>query len=138
MRVVADSNIYISAFNFSGPPSRVLELAQEGVIDLFISQPILEEIERVLARKRFNWPQQQVKEVLDNIGRFTSWILPDHFPTPVTKEDPSDDRILECAVAAQAQVIVTGDKHLLRLKHFQDIPIITPRQFLDTEPWKRG
>lgn len=133
--VVADTNIYVSAFNFGGQPSRILELAQEGAIELAVSQPILDEIERVLSGKKFGWRKDQVKDTLSNIQEFTGLVRPEKFSAVVIVEDPSDDRILECALEAKADAIVSGDHHLLDLEDFQGIPIVEPAEFLESEQW---
>ena len=123
LRVVADTNIYVSAYNFGGFPGKFLELAQDGQIHLFISAPILQELERVL-RQKFGWPEERVGRVITNVLRFTHLVIPEKRLAVVT-DDPTDDRILECALKAQADAIVTGDSHLLKLKTFQGIAILT-------------
>jgi putative PIN family toxin of toxin-antitoxin system len=127
VRVVADTNIYVSAYNFGGTPSRILELAQEGQLILFVSQPILQELAGVLRRK-FAWSEDLASRTVSNILRFAHLVTPRHKLTVI--EDPGDNRILECAVEARADIIVTGDRHLLKLKTFQGTTILTARQFL--------
>ena len=133
MRIVADTNVIVSALIFGGIPQRVLDLAAAGIVVLCYSAPIQEEVERVLEQK-FGWKSndghQRVRSLL-------SWGIRVHpeVSLAVIKDDPDDDRILECAVAARAQAIVSGDRHLLRLTSFQGIQIQTPRQFLDSIAW---
>ena len=131
LRVVADTNIYVSAYNFGGLPGKVLELAQGGQISLFISAPILHELEQVL-RTKFFWPEKEISRLVRNILRFTHLVIPDKRLGVVT-DDAADDRILECALQAHAEVIVSGDSHLLKLKSFQTVAIMTARQFLGTK-----
>jgi predicted nucleic acid-binding protein len=100
LRITADSNIFISGLNFAGIPRRILNLAESGAIHLDVSDDILNEVTRVLRR-------------IDAIA-----------------EDPTDDRILECAVASQSEYLVTGDNHLLRLGHFGVTKIVKPADFL--------
>ena len=128
-RIVADTNVYISALNFAGIADQVLTLGRAGVIDVFISQPILEEIAGVLLRK-FHWTVPRVREATRAICNFAVLVIPGESVNAVHEDEP-DNRILECAVAAGADVIVTGDQHLLKLKRFQNIMIVTPREFLD-------
>lgn len=128
LRVVADTNIYISAFVFGGKPEAFLRFAERGGISLFISPPILTEVRRVL-NKKFRWTELEIKIALAKITRFATVIEPTIHLTVIT-EDPDDDRILECAVAADADIIVTGDDDLLRRKRYQGIAILTPAQFL--------
>lgn len=123
MRVVADSNIYISALLFAGFPSVLLERAQTGKIDLFISQPILDEVLTVMRREKFKRTEAQVQEAREIIEGCTQRVEPTEMVYVVTA-DPSDNKIIECALAAKADVIVSGDKHLLRLKEHAGIPIM--------------
>jgi putative PIN family toxin of toxin-antitoxin system len=130
-RVVADTNIYISALNFAGTADEVLALGRAGVVDVFISPPILEEIEGVLLRK-FRWTARRAREAVRAIRSFAVRVTPVE-SVHVVSEDEPDNRILECALAARANVIVTGDQHLLKLKRFRGILITRPREFLDAE-----
>jgi putative PIN family toxin of toxin-antitoxin system len=118
-RIVADTNIYISALNFAGTAEEVLAIGRAGIVEVFISPPILEEIEGVLLRK-FRWTAPRVREATRAIRSFATLVHPEE-----------SDRILECALAARAEAIVTGDQHLLKLKRFRGIPIMSPRDFLD-------
>jgi len=112
-RIVADTNIYISALNFSGMADEVLALGG------------------FLARK-FRWSATRVREARAAIGDFTVLVHPRQ-PVSVVREDEADNRILECALAAGADAIVTGDHHLLELRRFGGVRITTPREFLDAE-----
>ena len=128
-RVVADTNVYISALNFAGTADEVLALSRAGAIAVFISLPILEEIEAVLIRK-FRWTAPRVREAARAIRTFAVLVNPSE-SVNVVRDDEPDNRILECAIAASADVIVTGDQHLLKLKRFRDTVIVSPREFLD-------
>jgi putative PIN family toxin of toxin-antitoxin system len=127
--VVADTNVYVSAFNFGGPPLEIVILAIRREIALFISPSILREIEGVLLSK-FKRPAEQAREVLGTIREFTRSVDPKE-KIDALKEDESDNRILECAVEAKAHVIITGDKHFQVLRAFRGIVIMSPRGFLD-------
>jgi len=132
IQVVADSNVYISALVFGGVPSAVLQLAEEGEFTLWVSEPIRAEVEGVLTRK-FAWSEQRLSMARRAVWSLTNLVTPRQ---PVTACDhPADNRILECALDAQAQVIVTGDDDLLRLKRFEGIRILAPRAFLDSHMW---
>jgi putative PIN family toxin of toxin-antitoxin system len=128
-RIVADTNVYVSALNFAGTPDGVLSLGRVGVIEVFISQPILEEIEGVLIRK-FRWTIPRVREATRAIRGFAVLVQPSE-SVDVVHEDEPDNRILECAIAAEADAIVTGDQHLLKLKRFRSVVIVSPREFLE-------
>ena len=129
LRVVADTNIYISALNFGGPPDEVLALARRGRVGLYVSTPIMIEIEGVLQRK-FRWPPGRVREALTAIREFATFVRPQERISTIKKDEP-DNRVLECAVAANAAIIVSGDSHLRDLGSFRRIEILSPRAFLD-------
>lgn len=96
---------------------------------MFVSEPILHEIDRVLKRK-FRWPPRQRRNALSVIKEFANETKPSQRVDAVRK-DEADNRILECALAANAGIIVTGDSHLLDLNSFRRIRILSPRAFLD-------
>jgi putative PIN family toxin of toxin-antitoxin system len=133
LRVVADTNIFISALNFGGTCDEVLSLARRNRIAMFVSPPILEEIEGVLRRK-FGWSAAKTREALAAIRAFTRLVAPQR-PIHVIKEDDPDNRILECALEARATTVVTGDGHLRRLHRYRGIEIQSPSEFLESRPW---
>lgn len=129
IRVVLDTNVIVSALVFGGVPRGILELAEAGQCELFYSQPIQTEVRRVLTEK-FDWPQailQQALPVLWSMGTLVAPLI----TLNAVPADPDDNRILECAVEAQAHVVVSGDHHLLALKNYRSISIVTPRQFIE-------
>lgn len=125
--VVLDTNLYISAFLFGGKPAQILRRVEDGEITLYYSLPIRREIEEVLAEK-FHWPTGMITLACEPLWSAGHCVKPKRAVQACS--DPDDDRILECAVEAQAQYIVTGDKHLLTMKRFEEIPILTPNEFL--------
>lgn len=131
-RVVADTSIYIFALNFAGTADEVLALGRAGVIEVFISPPILEEIEGVLLRKS-RWTAPRAREAARAIRSFAVLVSPEE-PVNIVREDEPDNRVLECALTARADVIVTGDQHLLKLKRFRGTLIASAREFLDRVP----
>jgi putative PIN family toxin of toxin-antitoxin system len=131
LRVTADSNIYISALNFGGTPDKVLDLAREGQIELAISDAILNEVVRVLSDK-FGWSQEAAMMAREQISCFARQVIPDRVIS-IVADDPTDNRILECAAAGESGFVVTGDKHLLRLERFESTRILTPSEFLTVQ-----
>lgn len=130
LKVVFDTNIYLSAIIFGGNPKRCLEFARKRSFDLFVSQEIVIELTRVFKRK-FRWKKEEIREVVGGILLFTKVVSPKKH-IQVIKTDPSDNRILECAKEAGVDYIVSGDiKHLLSLHYFENIPILSAKQFLD-------
>jgi putative PIN family toxin of toxin-antitoxin system len=130
IRVVADTNIYISAIVFGGTCEEILALARAGVVELFFSPAIQKELRSVL-RRTFGWPESQVREALAEVSALTSLVRPPVRLSGILACE-QDHRILECALAAKVDFLVTGDKqHLQPLKTFRGIPIVSPREFLD-------
>ena len=129
MRVVLDTNVYISAILFGGNCEEILRFAALGSYDLIISESILKELKGILDKK-FHWSKKQISETLSYIKGLAEVIKPD-ISLSVIKNDPSDNKILECALKAKAACIVTGDKaHLLPLKVYKGIKILSPSDFL--------
>ena len=130
MRVVADTNVLVSALLFGGKPSRVVELAKDGLIELFVSPFILAEFEDKL-RSKFGYSVRAAQEARVDIEVIARVVEP-RIAIQAIKRKDSDNRILECAVEAKAQALVTGNmKDLRPLGSFQGIAILTPAEFLD-------
>lgn len=130
IRVVADTNIYISAIVFGGTCEEILALARAGVMELFFSPAIRDELRSVL-RHTFEWPEPQVGEALAEVTALASLVRPSVRLSGILVCE-QDHRILECALAAAADFLVTGDKkHLQSLQTFRGIPIVSPREFFD-------
>jgi putative PIN family toxin of toxin-antitoxin system len=136
LRVVFDTNIFISAFVIPG--SRAEEAYLGGLREEFIlssSVAILTETAQKL-RDKFGWEENKIVRLLKAIGGVAS-VVKTRPHVHILADEP-DNRILECAVAAKADMIVTGDKHLLSLKQFKTISIITLAQFLELLKNKEG
>jgi putative PIN family toxin of toxin-antitoxin system len=131
-RVVADTNVLVSALQFGGKPKQLLDLAVDGQVDLAVSAEIVEEILRVLGQK-FDRKSEWLTEADRHLRVITRIVAPTE-PIRAIEADPTDDRILECAVAAGAEVIVSGDTHLLALGTFRGIRIQRVAEFLRDFP----
>ena len=130
IKVVADTNVFISAILFGGMPEEIRRLAREGKIELLVSEIMIAEITGILKRK-FNWSDWQISEAVKDITTYTTLITPT-LTLSVIKEDEPDNRVLECASEGRAQFIVSGDEHHLQpLREFQGIQILSPAQFLE-------
>ena len=129
VKVVLDTNVYISAILFGRKPEEIRKLSQEGKIELLVSEAIIAEVAGVL-RKKFDWESWQISQVIDEIREIAILVIP-HQTLSVIKEDKDDNRALECAVEGKAHYIISGDKrHLLSLKEYQGIRILSPAEFL--------
>lgn len=132
LRVVLDTNIIISALNFGGTPAMVMNLAVSGEIQNITSQTILDEVEGVLVRK-FLWENAPARNVCSWLIFFSELVSPKERISVIDYQP--DNRILECAVEGRAKLIISGDKkHLLKLKEYQGILILSPNQFLKLLP----
>ena len=120
----------ISALIFpGGKPFQLLELAREGKINLTVSEAILDEMAGVLARK-FNWQPEEIAAGRKWITEMARTVKP-AVRLDIIKEDPPDNRILECASAAGSDYIMSGDKDLLRLGRYDSIRIVRVAEFLE-------
>jgi uncharacterized protein len=130
VKVVLDTNVFVSGVFFGGPPHKILEASRDGKVQLLLSPAILEEYQRVMRELAVQFPEIKVEALMEFMIVHSEIILPPSLP-PVIQLDPSDDIFLECAVAGEASCIVTGDKHLLKLLKFREIPILKPREFVE-------
>lgn len=134
MRVVLDANQYVSAvLNPLSKPAQVVQLALQKRVRLLASEPILEEIERVLSypklKKLHQFTGQEICQYIQDI-REAAIMTPGKLKIQAVKADPTDDKYLVCAVEGKADCIVSGDQHLRGLKVFQSIRIVDPATFL--------
>jgi uncharacterized protein len=130
-RVLCDTNILVSAFIAGGPPSRVIESAIDGRIELLIASPAIDELERALTVK-LGLDKGRVSEITTLLRDLASSQLPPPptTPAPITG-DPDDDLILACAVHGQVDVLVSGDhRHLLPVGEYEGVRIITAQTLL--------
>jgi len=128
VKVVLDTNVFISALFWQGAPYQIFKRILEGAILNFVSPQILEELKERLLDK-FKLPPEKVKEFLEIIV-FSSQIVYPKKKLNIVKKDPEDNKILECALEAKASFIISGDKHLLEIKEYKGIKIVTPREFI--------
>ncbi len=130
-RVACDTNVLVSAFIAAGPPSRIIEEAVDGNLDLVLLEPSMTELARILAAK-LGFTIERLKEVQTLLTDVAVGAenTPEEAPEPVTS-DPDDDLILACAMEAKVDVLVSGDRnHLLPVGTRQGVRILTPQAFL--------
>jgi len=129
--IVCDTNVLLSALLFPGGPSdKILRGILSGRLEHATSPDILTEVRRVL-EKKFGLEKGKAEEAVQLLVRASRLVYPTE-RLSVVREDEPDNRILECAITAKASHLVTGDKkHLLPLRSFQGIEIITPRGFCE-------
>jgi putative PIN family toxin of toxin-antitoxin system len=132
-RTVPDTNIVISGLLWRGNPRRILDAARDGIIELFTSPVLLDELEDVLGREKFAARLAAANvTVQDLVSGYTALatVIKAEAIEPVILVAPDDDAVLACALAADAEVIVSGDGDLLDLKKHKDIRILTATELL--------
>jgi putative PIN family toxin of toxin-antitoxin system len=135
LKAVLDANLFISGLlTPQGPSAKILSQWRVGTFDLVVSFPILHEIQRVIfypkIKKRLSWTNSGIIEFLHDLSQF-SIMVSGQTKVDVIKDDPSDNKFLACAFEGNADYIVTGDQHLLKIKEYKEIRIISPKEFLD-------
>lgn len=133
MRVATDTNVLISAIFWKNRLLPFFKLINERQITLVFSLQTIDELYRVIAYERIF---KKIKEqsidpfsIIDTLVSSSVIVRPRHTPS-VISDDPTDNAFLACAAEVLADFIISGDKHLLRLKSYKGIPILTPQQFL--------
>ena len=137
MRAVVDTNVLISATFWTGRPKQILNRIRHGEITFLTSQILLDELKDILLRadKPFRLTKKEAEQVVTVMRNLAEVIQP-HSHLSICR-DKNDNRVLECAVDGRAEWIITGDQHLLELRSFQGIRIVTPQDFLNQFESKR-
>lgn len=134
LKVVFDTNIYISAISYGGKPRYGMELARKGLFRLFVSPEILEELEEELTEPPFNISKRDIKKILSGIKKYVKIIKP---TTRVNIcRDVKDNMLLNCAIDSMSRYLVTGDKDLLVIEKIKNIDIVSISQFMENKPWE--
>jgi len=128
LRIVLDTNIFISAALLGRVCEEIIKFCRFGKVDVFISRDIIREIEDKL-RSKFLWNNNQIRIFIDSILEFCHLIEVNE-KIIFVKDDPDDDKILECAVTAKCDYIISGDRHLIKLGAYKNIKILRPADFL--------
>ena len=128
LRVVLDTNIFVSSVFWKGNPYNVVRLALDDKIKICVSLEILQELEKVL-RRNFEEEDGFIKNQINLILGYAE-VINIVSKIKAVKEDPDDDKIIECAFDGKADYIVTGDPHLLNLKEFNGIKIVKAADFV--------
>lgn len=134
MRLVLDTNIVISGLLWHGPPGNLIDTARTGAITLLTSAALLDELRGVLHRDKFSSQLRarglEPAELFEGYAALAAMVQPADI-APAVAKDPADDAVLACALAARAEVVVSGDAHLLNLKSYQGIHIINAAAALE-------
>ena len=130
MRIILDTNVVISGIFFAGPPSQILKAWREGKLHLLISEEILAEYRRVGETLALQFSSIDLLPILDVLRANAEVISVRSLSEPVC-DDPDDDKFLACALAGKCKLIVSGDKHLLKISGFRSIKVLKPREFVN-------
>lgn len=129
MKVILDTNVFVSGVFFSGPPYQILKAWRDGKIQLVASPDILDEYQRVGKILAEEFPGINLDPVLDFVIQqadiYAAIVLPE-----AVSADPDDDKFIACALASGSTIIISGDKHLLNVSGYQQIEILKPRDFV--------
>lgn len=137
VKIVLDTNVLISAFLWQKDVKEIFNLAKENKIQICVTKEILDEFYRVLCYQKFlsrlkligKTPEEIINEFLEIVKFYPT----KKFKTIIVKEDPSDDKFLSAALSSNSSFIVSGNKHLLKLKEFRRISIVSAREFLNAK-----
>jgi|SRR3989338_3625421 len=133
MKITLDTNVILSSTFWFGDSSKIMEMVEKGGTELILSEDIIEEYKNVLNYeeiqdkiKNKNLEMQRTVEEIITLSK----IVEPKSKLDIIKEDPDDNKILECAVEGKVDYIISQDKHLLDIKEYKEIKIITPKDFL--------
>lgn len=129
MKIILDTNVFISGVFFSGPPYQILKSWRDGKVQLVISNEILAEYQRVgeILAERFS--EVNLDPIIKLVAVKAELVLAPNLSNPIC-DDPDDDKFLACAIKSKNKLIISGDKHLLRVSGYQSIEIIRPQNLL--------
>ncbi len=130
MRIVLDTNVFISGIFFSGPPSQILKAWKDTKIQVVLSKEILLEYQMVGERLSAKYSEIDIVPIIDLLTIYGEVVDTKAISVSIC-EDPDDNKFIECAIAGNCKLVVSGDKHLLNISGFQEIEVLKPRKFID-------
>jgi len=132
--ITIDTNVLISATFWNGASAKVIEKVEKKEIILVLSEPILEEYSEVLMSEEIQLKIKnkhlEMKQSVQKISAIAQIIIP-VTQLSIVPEDPDDNKVMECAVDGKVNYFLTKDKHLLKIKNYRGIKILTPEEFLE-------
>ena len=133
MKIVLDANIFVSSFIGNGNPKAIVDMVSEGEDTLFITDEILAELERVFRKRKFRYSEEVIQHrmaIIKEIGTRITVADSERITTGGCR-DKDDNKYLECAAAANADYIISGDIHLLEMKEYCGIKIVNAAEYLE-------
>ena len=134
MKIVLDTNVFVSGVFFTGPPYQILQAWRDGQLQIILSRDILAEYQRVGERLAEQFPHVRLAPLIELVAVKGRMVRALRLPAPVC-DDPDDDKFLACALAGRCKVVVSGDKHLLKVSGYRGIRVVRPKEFV--EDWLR-
>jgi len=130
MKIILDTNVFISGIFFSGPPSQILQAWKNKKLRIILSQDILDEYHRVAESLSSKYPTIDIFQIIELVTVHGQFVDTTGLDITIC-EDPDDNKFIECAIASDTKIIVSGDNHLLKITGYQGITILKPREFVD-------
>ena len=137
MRVVIDTNVFVSAVFFGGVPGKILDMWRDGKIELLLTPGILAEYEDIVHRLHARYPAVDPEPIVSLVIRRGVFVADDELARPVST-DKDDDKFLAAAVAGRSKFVVSGDKHLLDVSGYEQVEVLQPAQFVDQYGSEQG
>ncbi len=129
MRIILDTNVFISGIFFSGPPSQILKAWEKQSLQIVLCRQILDEYQRVADELSSKYPLVDITPIIELLMVYGQFIDTKGVDISIC-EDPDDDKFIECAIAGKCKIIVSGDAHLLKLAGYKGVKIMKPRDFI--------
>jgi len=130
MKIVLDSNIFVSSFYWAGNPRKVFDRVTNGLDELYITDEILKEIISVMSREQFDTNIEEIMEYVKIIESYSIKLSSKEITEKISR-DKDDNKILQCGFDGNVDFIITGDNDLLVLKEYKKIKIVKPKEYLD-------
>ena len=130
MKLVLDTNIFISAFYWGGNSQKIIDRVIEGIDELYISEEIINEISEVMARPKFKTERKTIDGYIKTIIKSGKIIKIEGKIKGICRDKDDDDK-LECAIISNADFLITGDEDILILKNYENVKIITQKEYFD-------
>jgi len=129
-KVVLDTSVFVSALGWKGASREIFNDCIKGDLELFLSTEIFDEIKRVLNYPKFKFSQTEIDDFLDQILEVGN-LVETGIKVDMIKDDPSDNKFLECAITVEADYIISRDPHILKIKEFEGIKVSSPEDFME-------
>jgi uncharacterized protein len=128
-RAAFDTNVLISAYLWSGIPRRALDIIRSGRCVLISASPAIEEFVRVLGYRKFGFSPEEIEPLVEDLLSLAKMVCPEHAVDVVTR-DPTDNIFFEIAMQGKCTALVSGDRHLLDIRRYRGIHVLTPMEFV--------